>query len=33
MIDEMDCDEISRVASSRDLKYRNVGTPGVLVKN
>ncbi len=32
MLDGLWCDEISRVASIRDLKYRDVGIPGVPVK-
>jgi hypothetical protein len=33
MKDELDCGEISRLTSSRDFKYRDVATPGILFKN
>ena len=33
MTDELDGGEISRVTSSRDFKYRDVATPGILFKN
>ncbi len=33
MADELCCDEVSRVASFRDLQCRDFGTSGVLAKS